>query len=170
MRDKSKILAVINTGQRKDEVAEQGSMQRVTYSSGSGSSGMIPVSNEYWEMRTSAAGETYLFSKYPVAIEYGMTTYVDGGDLDLPSIYKGLHIDNRTLKWVKVTDSEGNVVEQLVATGSAGASLATIAEEEQDALSLEDKLSAIKDALTGISSLSSASEIGNALQTIHDIL
>lgn len=169
MRDKSKILAVINTGKRKDEVAEQGSMQRVTYSSGSGSSGMIPISNEYWEMRTSAAGETYLFSKYPVAVEYGIATYVDGGNLDLPSIYKGLPIDNRTLKWVKVTDSEGNIVEQLVATGSAGVSLATIA-EESGTLSLEDKLTAIKEALTGISSLSSVSEIGNALQTIHDIL
>jgi hypothetical protein len=109
-------LAVINTGQRKDDskaLDNQGSGGKVSVA------GVVPsVVSGYWEKRTAETGEEYLFSPYPVAVQYGLTSYVDGGELDLPDIYDGLRIDNQTIYWEKTTeettDEEGNVVTHVV--------------------------------------------------------
>ena len=50
-----------------------------------------------FEIRTDSEGNPYLFEKMPFVTQYGITMYADGGDLDLPSIYAGLPIDNSTL-------------------------------------------------------------------------
>lgn len=50
-----------------------------------------------FEIRTDGEGNPYLFEKLPFVTQYGITMYADGGELDLPSIYAGLPIDNSTL-------------------------------------------------------------------------
>ena len=52
-----------------------------------------------WEIRTAEDGQNYIFGKLPVALQYGLTMYVNGGKLNLPNIYAGLPIDNITLYW-----------------------------------------------------------------------
>lgn len=52
-----------------------------------------------FEIRTDGEGQPYLFEKMPFVTQYGITMYADGGDLNLPSIYAGLPIDNQTLYW-----------------------------------------------------------------------
>jgi hypothetical protein len=73
---------------------------------------------ELWQLRQTDAGEPYLFSPFNVAVQKGLTSYVDGGELDLPDIYDGLRIDNQTIYWEKTTeettDEEGNVVTHVV--------------------------------------------------------
>ena len=70
---------------------------------------------ELWQLKRTDAGEPYLFSPFDVAVQRGLTSFVDGGSLDLPSIYDGLPIDNQTLYWEEVkeevgTDEEGNPI------------------------------------------------------------
>ena len=71
-----------------------------------------------WEIRTTDKGEEYIFGKLPVAVQYGLTSYVDVGNLKLPDIYDGLRIDNQTLYWEETTeettDEEGNAVTKVV--------------------------------------------------------
>lgn len=50
-----------------------------------------------FEIRTDGEGNPYLFEKLPLVTQYGITMYADGGELNLPSIYAGLPIDNSTL-------------------------------------------------------------------------
>lgn len=50
-----------------------------------------------FEIRTDGEGNMYLFEKLPFVTQYGITMYANGGDLNLPSIYAGLPIDNSTL-------------------------------------------------------------------------
>lgn len=74
---------------------------------------------ELWQLRQTDAGEPYLFSPFDVAVQRGLTSFVDGGSLDLPSIYDGLPIDNQTLYWEEVTeevgtDEEGNPIYETV--------------------------------------------------------
>lgn len=73
------------------------------------------VWDKCWEIRTTDKGEEYIFGKLPVALQYGLTSYVDGKMLDLPSIYDGLVIDNQTIYWEEIkeevgTDEEGNPI------------------------------------------------------------
>ena len=73
------------------------------------------VWDKCWEIRTTDKGEEYIFGKLPVAVQFGLTSYVDGGYLDLPSIYDGLVIDNQTIYWEEIkeevgTDEEGNPI------------------------------------------------------------
>ena len=75
------------------------------------------VWDKCWEIRTTDKGEEYIFGKLPVAVQFGLTSYVDGGYLDLPSIYDGLVIDNQTIYWEEIkeevgTDEEGNPIYQ----------------------------------------------------------
>lgn len=118
MKDKSKILTVINTGKRKVE-SEQAVQQIIRGGAGSGSPGgaylLKSIWDKCWEIRKTDQGEEYLFGKLPVAVQFGLTSYVDGGYLDLPSIYDGLVIDNQTIYWDVVreeigTDEEGNPI------------------------------------------------------------
>jgi hypothetical protein len=69
----------------------------------------------YWELKTTERGEQYIFSKLNVVVQKGVTSYADDSDLDLPSIYDGLVIDNQTIYWAEIkeeagTDEEGNPI------------------------------------------------------------
>lgn len=56
--------------------------------------------DKVWEIRTDSTGKEYIFGKLPVVTQYGITMYAgDGGDIDLPSLYAGLPIDNTTIYW-----------------------------------------------------------------------
>ena len=71
-----------------------------------------------WEIKTTEKGEEYLFGKLPVGLQFDLTSFVDGGSIDLPDIYDGLPIDNQTLYWEEVTDEQGNTSRVLKSMGS----------------------------------------------------
>lgn len=121
MKDLSKVLAVINTGKRK-ESSESLTTQVIKGGSGgstpSGSYLQKSIWDKCWEIKTTEKGEEYLFGKLPVGLQFDLTSFVDGGSTDLPSLYDGIPIDNQTLYWEETTeettDEEGNVVTKVV--------------------------------------------------------
>lgn len=123
MRDKSNQLLVVNTGRREPGSNTDNQTTRKTGGSGGFGGGSVGGSqyllkeiwDKCWEIRTTDKGEEYIFGKLPVAVQFGLTSYVDGGYLDLPSIYDGLVIDNQTIYWEEIkeevgTDEEGNPI------------------------------------------------------------
>lgn len=120
MRDKSNQLLVVNTGRREPGSNTDNQTTRKTGGSGGGVVGgsqylLKSIWDKCWEIRTTDKGEEYIFGKLPVAVQFGLTSYVDGGYLDLPSIYDGLVIDNQTIYWEEIkeeagTDEEGNPI------------------------------------------------------------
>lgn len=73
------------------------------------------VWDKVWEIRTDSTGQEYIFGKLPVVTQYGITMYVgDGGDIDLPSLYAGLPIDNTTIYW------ENGVLKAVGSSGGGG--------------------------------------------------
>lgn len=72
-----------------------------------------------FEIRSTENGEEYIFCKTSLAAQGGLTMYVDGGLLNLPSIYDGLPIDGKTLFW-----EEENGVKLLKARGGEGGGIA----------------------------------------------
>ena len=68
-----------------------------------------------WEIRTTDKGEEYLFGKLPVGLQFDLSSFVDGGLINLPTLYDGLPIDYQTLYWEEIkeevgTDEEGNPI------------------------------------------------------------
>lgn len=120
MRDKSNQLLVVNTSRREPGSNTDNHTARKTGGSGGGVVGgsqylLKEIWDKCWEIRTTDKGEEYIFGKLPVAVQFGLTSYVDGGYLDLPSIYDGLVIDNQTIYWEEIkeeagTDEEGNPI------------------------------------------------------------
>lgn len=55
------------------------------------------VWDKAFEIKTTENGEEYLFTKLNLATQYGITMYANGGLLDLPSIFKGIPFDNKTI-------------------------------------------------------------------------
>lgn len=55
---------------------------------------------DIWQLKEDEEGNKYAFSAYDVVIEKGLTMYADGSNLNLPSIYAGLPIDDTTIGWV----------------------------------------------------------------------
>jgi hypothetical protein len=63
----------------------------------------------------------YIKAKYDFAVVGGVTMYATDKDLDIPSIYDGLLIDNDTIYWEEIKDEEGNVIsKRLKARGGSG--------------------------------------------------
>lgn len=103
MKDKSKRLTVVNTGKRPEP--QSNAKQGAVLVKGSG----MPVNmsdyllksiwEKVFEVRTTEDGLEYLFCKVNWVSQYGITSYTDGDELDLPGIYDGLPIDNQTLYW-----------------------------------------------------------------------
>lgn len=123
MREKSNQLLVVNTGRRKLGPDTDNHTARKTGGSGGGVVGgsqylLKEIWDKCWELRKTDQGEEYIFGKLPVAVQYGLTSYVDVGNLKLPDIYDGLRIDNQTLYWEETTeettDEEGNAVTKVV--------------------------------------------------------
>lgn len=82
--------------------------------------------NGVWALKTDGNGNKYIFSIYPVVTQYGITSYADGEELDLPSIYAGLPIDNQTLYWEETTDENGDVARLLKAKGGTEGAITSI--------------------------------------------
>lgn len=78
------------------------------------------VWDKCWEIRTTDQGEEYLFGKLPVGLQYDLSSFVDGGLINLPTLYDGLPIDGQTLKWKEVTNEDGSVTRVLESVGSGG--------------------------------------------------
>lgn len=121
MKDRSKVLAVINTGKRKDS-SESLTTQVIKGGPGgstpSGSYLQKSIWDKCWEIRATENGEEYLFGKLPVGLQFDLTSFIDSGLIDLPSLYDGIPIDNQTLYWEETTeettDEAGNVVTKVV--------------------------------------------------------
>ena len=117
MKDKSKKLLVINTNKKPSSTQSSGGKP-----SGGGFGGVAIGMSDYllkavwdrvFELKTDKSGAEYLFSKLPLATQYGITMYADGGELDLPSIFAGLPFDNQTI-WL---NPETGVIEVIGGTG-----------------------------------------------------
>lgn len=67
---------------------------------------------DLWKLMETETGEKYLFTEMNVVTQMGLTSFASVEDLDLPSIYDGLVIDNQTIVW-EVVDG----VKTLVAKG-----------------------------------------------------
>lgn len=78
------------------------------------------VWDKCWEIRTNDKGEEYLFGKLPVGLQFDLSSFVDGGLINLPTLYDGLPIDGQTLKWKEVTNEDGSVTRVLESVGSGG--------------------------------------------------
>lgn len=78
------------------------------------------VWDKCWEIRTTDQGEEYLFGKLPVGLQFDLASFVDGGLVDLPTLYDGLPIDGQTLKWKEVTNEDGSVTRVLESVGGSG--------------------------------------------------
>ena len=76
-----------------------------------------------FEIRYTENGEEYIFCKTSLAAQGGLTMYVDGGLLDLPSIYDGLPIDGKTLFWEEVIADDGTKSKILKSKGGGGGSI-----------------------------------------------
>lgn len=105
MRDKSKKLTVVNTGKKEvatpNLIEKQSSSRPSVLSNTIGISGAEYLLKSIWdsvfEIKTDGSGQKYIYGKLPVVTQYGITMYADNGSLDIPSIYAGLPIDNKTL-------------------------------------------------------------------------
>lgn len=76
-----------------------------------------------FEIRSTENGEEYIFCKTSLAAQGGLTMYVDGGILNLPSIYDGLPIDGKTLFWEEVIADDGTKSKILKSKGGGGGSI-----------------------------------------------
>ena len=120
MKDRSRKLAVINTG-RKPQIETGGTTTTVVHAGiGGGGGGSMNLSDyllkQIWdkafEIRTTETGKEYLFGKLNFATQYVITMYANGGLLDLPSIFEGIPFDNKTI-WM---NPETKVVEVIGST------------------------------------------------------
>ena len=62
----------------------------------------------------------YIKARYDFAVVGGVTMYLNDGSLDLPSIFKGIPIDNNTIYWEEVKDEGGNVISKVLKSRGAG--------------------------------------------------
>ena len=125
MRDKSNQLLVVNTGRRKLGPDTDNQTTRKTGGSGGGVVGgsqylLKEIWDKCWEIRTTDKGEEYLFGKLPIGLQFDLSSFVDGGLINLPTLYDGLPIDGQTLKWKEVTNEDGSVTRVLESVGGGG--------------------------------------------------
>lgn len=123
MRDISKKLTIINTGERKEKTSGTSTAQTASYGGGGGGvaiGGGLYLPKATWdkvfEIKSTSSGEEYLFGKLPIALQYGLTMYVDGEMIELPSLAQGLPFDGRTI-WYNPTT---NQIEVIGGTGGGG--------------------------------------------------
>lgn len=85
--------------------------------SGGGGGGGSTDCGCLWELKYDTQGRAYIYSKLPVVTQYGITMYTDVGNVNLPSLYDGLPIDNSTIYWEETLDDNGNTIKVLKAKG-----------------------------------------------------
>ena len=120
MRDISKKLTIINTGERKEKTSGTSTAQTASYGGCGGGvaiGGGLYLPKATWdkvfEIKSTSSGEEYLFGKLPIALQYGLTMYVDGEMIELPSLAQGLPFDGRTI-WY---NPDTNQIEVIGGTG-----------------------------------------------------
>ena len=69
---------------------------------------------------------TWIEAKANMGVAGGVTSFIDNGKFDLPSIYDGLRIDNQTLKWKEFVAEDGSKVKVLVAEGGGTGTLKNV--------------------------------------------
>ena len=79
---------------------------------GSGGSG----SGSIWEVRATESGQQYVYSRFPVVTQQGVTMYAAGEELNIPSIAQSLPFDGKTIRYNKDT----NQIEVIGGTGGGG--------------------------------------------------
>lgn len=97
------------------------------------------AASDFWELKETESG-SYIYTTYPIVTQQGITMYADEGDLDLPSIYDGLPIDNMTIYWA--LDDNGNKVLKSVGQSSGGVadSVAWVNVVDKPSWLLDDKI------------------------------
>lgn len=165
MKNKGKTLSVFNTSIKKDALNSSDGIGSVVVS-GSGSAGLssyLPISewNKAFEIRVDEEGEYYLFGKLPFALQSGITMYVDGKDLDLPSIYDGLPIDSSTIYWEETVHEDGTVSKILKTKGYATIGSLENVGEWADAIPENDRVM-VQKAGSNLWQGLDVSEIGSA--------
>ncbi|MEE0968274.1 MAG: hypothetical protein U0M06_02735 [Clostridia bacterium] len=116
MRDISKKLTVINTGNKESEAGTASQPSGVVYVGAGGGGGvgnlkdylLKSIWDRVWEIRTDSQGTEYIFGKLPVVTQYGITMY-SGDNVDIPTIAEGLPFDNRTI-WFNTTTKQIEVI------------------------------------------------------------
>lgn len=106
MREKGKILAVVNTGKRPESAVSGLESLNTVKPTFVGVSSNVDLSkylqksvwDKVFEIRTDTNNVDYIYSKLPVVTQYGVTMY-KGESINLPSIYDGLPIDHDTIYW-----------------------------------------------------------------------
>ena len=66
---------------------------------------------------------TWIEAKANMGVAGGVTSFINNGKFDLPSIYDGLPVDNQTLKWKEYVADDGSKVRVLVAEGGGKGTL-----------------------------------------------
>lgn len=72
-----------------------------------------------WSVKTDKNGNKYLYSKYSLATQGGISMYSDATTLDIPSVYDGLPIDGDTIYWEYGSNGKKTVLKAKVGTEGA---------------------------------------------------
>ncbi|MBO5854955.1 MAG: tail fiber domain-containing protein [Bacteroidales bacterium] len=81
----------------------------------------------FWELMTDENGNKYIFTKYHLVTQLGLTMYSGEDGLNLPSIYDGLPIDGQTIYWEEDEDGNKVCIKAKIGGGTLG-SLANVGE------------------------------------------
>lgn len=106
----------------KNKVVARGGGKEVKPSAATGASVDLSgyllkqIWEKVFEFRTTDDGDEYLFAKMNLAVQYGISSFIDGGKINLPGLYDGIPFDNRTI-WM---NPETGLVEVLVQGGEGG--------------------------------------------------
>ena len=76
-----------------------------------------------WKLMQTESGEKYLMTELNVVTKKGITSFANVGDVDLPGLYDGLPLDNKTIKWEERITEDGGKVKVLVAEGGGTGTL-----------------------------------------------
>ena len=63
---------------------------------------------------------SWIEAKSHLGVQGGITMFIEGEGLDLPSIYEGLPIDNDTIYWEETKDEEGNIIARVLKSRGVG--------------------------------------------------
>lgn len=74
----------------------------------------------FWELMTDESGNKYIFTKYHLVTQFGMTMYSGDDGLNLPSIYDGLPIDSKTIYWEAIRNDNGVVIGKVLKAQGGG--------------------------------------------------
>lgn len=117
----------------------------------------------FWELMTDESGNKYIFTKYHLVTQFGMTMYSGEDGLNLPSIYDGLPIDSKTIYWEDIKDDNGVVIGKILKAKTGGGTLGSLTNvgEWADSVADVDRIMVQKKGSDTWKAMD-ASEIGSA--------